>query len=78
MTGAVAGDPSVAIGTLTTAVFSLHLHDRLAAVVAPDQDTPPSCMADFHPGCGFGFRAVQTPGILPWFPRGNEPPAVGF
>jgi len=45
MTGAGAGDPSVAVGTLTTAVFSLHLHDRLAAFAAPDQDTPPSCMA---------------------------------
>jgi transcriptional regulator with XRE-family HTH domain len=33
------GDPSVAVGTLATAVFVLQLHDRLAAVAAADQDT---------------------------------------
>ncbi|NBX28913.1 XRE family transcriptional regulator [bacterium] len=32
------GDPSVAMGTLATAAFILQLHDRLAAVAAPDRD----------------------------------------
>lgn len=32
------GDPSVAIGTLATAVFVLQFHDRLAALAAPDRD----------------------------------------
>ena len=32
------GDPSVAIGTLATAVFVLQLHDRLATLAAPDRD----------------------------------------
>ncbi len=32
------GDPSVAIGTLATAVYVLQLHDRLAALAAADRD----------------------------------------
>ena len=32
------GDPSVAMGTLATALFILHLHDRLAALAAPERD----------------------------------------
>ncbi len=32
------GDPSVAIGTLATAVFVLQLHDRLANLAAPSGD----------------------------------------
>ncbi len=32
------GDPSVAIGTLATAVFVLQLHDRLANLAAPSDD----------------------------------------
>jgi transcriptional regulator with XRE-family HTH domain len=32
------GDPSVAVGTLATAVYVLQLHDRLAALAAPHQD----------------------------------------
>lgn len=32
------GDPSVALGTLMTAVFVLGLHERLAQLVAPAQD----------------------------------------
>ena len=33
------GDPSVAVGTLATAVYVLQLHDRLATLAAPDRDT---------------------------------------
>lgn len=33
------GDPSVAIGTLATALYVLQFHDRLAAIAAPDRDT---------------------------------------
>ncbi|MEO6595012.1 MAG: helix-turn-helix transcriptional regulator [Planctomycetota bacterium] len=33
------GDPSVAIGTLATAVFVLQLHHRLADLAAPASDT---------------------------------------
>ena len=32
------GDPSVAIGTLATAVYVLQLHDRLATLAAADRD----------------------------------------
>jgi DNA-binding XRE family transcriptional regulator len=32
------GDPSVSVGTLATAVYVLQLHDRLAALAAPDRD----------------------------------------
>lgn len=32
------GDPTVALGTLVTAVFVLNLHDRLANLVAPASD----------------------------------------
>ena len=32
------GDPSVSIGTLATALFILHLHDRLAALAAASSD----------------------------------------
>ena len=33
------GDPSVAVGTLATALYVLHLHDRLAALAAPERDS---------------------------------------
>ena len=33
------GAPTVAIGTLTTALFVLHLHDRLASLAAASGDT---------------------------------------
>jgi transcriptional regulator with XRE-family HTH domain len=33
------GDPSVAAGTLATAAYVLQLHERLAALAAPAQDT---------------------------------------
>jgi transcriptional regulator with XRE-family HTH domain len=33
------GDPSVAIGTLSTAAFVLQLHDRLANLAAPATDS---------------------------------------
>lgn len=33
------GDPSVALGTLSTAAFVLQLHDRLANLAAPGTDT---------------------------------------
>lgn len=32
------GDPSVAVGTLATAVYVLQLHDRLATLAAADRD----------------------------------------
>ena len=32
------GDPTVSLGTLVTAIFILNLHERLAAVLAPDRD----------------------------------------
>jgi len=32
------GDPTVALGTLATAVFILGLHDRLASLAAPGSD----------------------------------------
>lgn len=32
------GDPTVSIGTLATAAFILHLHDRLARLAEPAQD----------------------------------------
>jgi transcriptional regulator with XRE-family HTH domain len=32
------GDPSVAVGTLATALYVLHLHDRLAGLAAPERD----------------------------------------
>ena len=33
------GDPTVASGTLATALFILQLHDRLASLAAPSSDT---------------------------------------
>lgn len=33
------GDPTVAIGTLATAAYILQLHDRLAGLAAPTEDT---------------------------------------
>ncbi len=33
------GDPKVAIGTLATAAFILQLHDRLANLASPGEDT---------------------------------------
>jgi transcriptional regulator with XRE-family HTH domain len=33
------GDPTVALGTLATAAFVLQLHDRLANLAAPGDDT---------------------------------------
>ena len=33
------GDPTVSMGTLATAVFVLHLHERLASLAAPEKDT---------------------------------------
>jgi transcriptional regulator with XRE-family HTH domain len=32
------GDPGVSVGTLTTAAFVLHLHDRLGNLAAPETD----------------------------------------
>jgi len=32
------GDPTVAVGTLATAIFILNLHDRLANLAAPGSD----------------------------------------
>jgi transcriptional regulator with XRE-family HTH domain len=32
------GEPTVALGTLATAIFVLGLHDRLANLVAPEKD----------------------------------------
>ena len=34
------GDPSVAMGTLATAVFVLQLHERLGNLAAPARDKP--------------------------------------
>jgi transcriptional regulator with XRE-family HTH domain len=33
------GDPTIAIGTLATAAYILQLHDRLAGLAGPTQDT---------------------------------------
>lgn len=33
------GDPTVAVGTLATALFVLQLHERLASLAAPGEDT---------------------------------------
>lgn len=32
------GDPNVSVGTLATAAFILHLHDRLADLASPGED----------------------------------------
>ncbi|RYD36938.1 MAG: XRE family transcriptional regulator [Verrucomicrobiaceae bacterium] len=32
------GDPNVSVGTLATAAFILHFHDRLAGIASPAED----------------------------------------